>query len=183
MTFEYECTVYDLVAFNLYHNLNSATGRRQYLRLLYVVPVMVAVAYACSCHFLEMPFNTPVEIVAVLVPMLVFIPVYLAILPGIYRRKIRQLVTSMAREGHNRRLFGIHEVTLTKDGITDSGDYGHSFTRWHAIERVARTDEYAFVYVNTMSAIFIPRRAFAFPEEFEAFVDEARRYHEEAAAS
>jgi hypothetical protein len=55
--------------------------------------------------------------------------------------------------------------------------------RWPAIERVAETDDHAFLYTNPVRAIIVPRRIFADGWRFTEFVDLARRYYQQSRAA
>jgi len=84
--------------------------------------------------------------------------------------------------GRNRGLFGRHRVTISPEGVTDSGEHGQTSTAWRAVERVAAADEHVFIYTNALAAGIIPRRAFADASGFGEFVRTARGHHEKAVA-
>ena len=79
-------------------------------------------------------------------------------------------------------MFGRHRVTISPHGIAESGEFGESTTAWQAVECVVSAEEYAYVYLNALAAIIVPRRAFDSPAEFDEFVRAAQRYHETVVA-
>jgi hypothetical protein len=79
-------------------------------------------------------------------------------------------------------LFSRHRVTISAESVTDAGEHCQTATAWRAVERVAASEEHAYIYTNALTAIIVPRRAFADPPEFEQFVRLAKDYREKAMA-
>jgi hypothetical protein len=88
----------------------------------------------------------------------------------------------MVNEGKNRDLFGPHRVEISPEGVTEVRPFGQSSTAWQGIERVTRHDDYAYLYINALAAIIVPRRAFPNPQAFEEFVEASRNYQSKATA-
>lgn len=180
MTAEYEITKDDLSAFNLYHNLNSPTVRREYYRLWFG-PATFWFLFCTLIWFLaNRGRGKPLQTFLSLLPLFVGIPFHLLYFPWAYRRKVRKMIAGVISEGGNRSLFCRHRVAISPDGISDSGEFGHASTDWRAIERVVQDVDHAFVYTNALAAIIVPRRAFSVPSEFEEFVRAATDFHEKA---
>jgi hypothetical protein len=180
MTVEYELTESDLNAFNRYHHFHSPTARRQYLRSWIAPALIMFVIWLVIWHLADRERGTPVQTFLDLLPLLSGVPIYLVLFPWWYRRKVSQIISGMIGEGKNRGLLGRHQVSVSPDGINESGEHGQSFTDWRAVERVARDKEYAFVYLNALAAIIIPSRVFQNSAEFEGFVGTAANYHAQA---
>jgi len=181
MTAEYELTKDDVSAFSLYHHFNSATARRQYLRSWFIPAAILLLACITVWFLVDRERGTPWRTFLDLSPLFGVVPLYLVYFPWMYRRKVRKTITAMASEGRNRALFSRRQVSISPEGITDSSELRRSWMAWPAIERVVNNGDYAFVYVSAMSAIIIPRRAFA-PGDFEEFVRTASKYHETLSA-
>ena len=64
-------------------------------------------------------------------------------------------------EGQNRGLLSRHRVTISPEGVTESGEFGQTSTMWRAVERIAVADEHAYIYTNALAAIIVPRRPVA----------------------
>lgn len=182
MTVEYEITKDDVGAFNLYHHRHSPTARRQYLRAWFI-PAFVGLLICSGIWYLaDRERGTQWQTFLDLLPLFSFGPLYLLYFPWAYRRKLRKIVAGMVSEGHNRGLFSHHRVTISPEGITNSGELAQTSTAWRAVERVVAADEHAYIYTSSLAAIIVPRRAFSGPSEFEDFVSTARGYHEKAVA-
>lgn len=182
MTAEYEITKDDLSAFNLYHHRHSRTARRQYLRSWFIPVFIWLLVFSGIWYLADKERGAPLRTFLDLLPLFSFAPLYLLYFPWAYRRKLRKIVDGMVSEGKNRGLFSRHRVTLSPEGVTDSGEHGQTSTAWRAIERVAAADEHAYIYTNALAAIIVPRRAFISPSGFEEFVRAAREHHEKAVA-
>ncbi|MDB6033297.1 MAG: hypothetical protein JWM16_3635 [Verrucomicrobiales bacterium] len=182
MTVEYEITKEDVSAFNLYHNRHSPTARQQYLRSWFGPAVIWLVVCIGIWYLADTQRGTPFRTFLDLLPLFSGIPVYLVYFPWAYRRKLRKMVNGMVSEGQNRHLFSRHRVTISPNGVTDSGELAQSTTAWRAVERVEAADDYAYIYINALAAIIVPRRAFAGLPEFEEFLCIAKGHHEKAVA-
>jgi hypothetical protein len=183
MTAEYELTKEDWSAFNFYHHFHSPTARRQYLRawissVLVVLLVCLGVSVLAS---LNSP--TPGSTFLSLLPLYSGVLFCLLWFPWAYRRKVNKIVAGMIGEGRNRTLFGKQRVTISRDSISRSSDFDQTTIAWSAIERVVKGKDYAFVYTSALTAIIVPRRAFADDLGFDEFVLKATGYQEEASAN
>lgn len=180
MTAAYELTQDDLNAFNLYHHLHSPTARRNYLRSWFIPAFFLLLVFTVIWYSADRERGTPLQTFIDLLPLFSSVPIYLIYFPWAYRRKLRKLIKGMVSEGRNRGVFCRHRVTVSPEGITDSGEFSQTAIAWPAIERVAWNNDYAFVYTSAVAAIIIPRRAFTTAAEFEEFVGVAYDYHENA---
>jgi hypothetical protein len=180
MTAEYELTKADLRAFNLHHHFHSPTARRQYYRAWFIPAFVWLLVCTVIWYLADKERGTPLRTFFELLPLFSGVLLHLAIFPWWYRRKVRKIVDGMVGEGRNRGLFSRHRVTLSQESVADSGEFGQSSTTWRAVEKVAATDEHAYIYTNALAAIIVPRRTFAAQSEFEEFVRAARGYHEKA---
>jgi hypothetical protein len=175
MTVEYQLTPDDFTTFNLYHFNHSPTARRQYYRGL-LLPVVVWLSiWALLWYRTYIDSGAPLQAFLDLLPLLVFVPLYLLAYPWLRRRTFRQTVSTMANEGSNRDLFGWHRVSVRDEGITEEGQHSRSTFSWDAVEKVAMTDDHVYVYVSAMAAIIIPRRAFASEAEWRELADTLAR--------
>jgi hypothetical protein len=89
----------------------------------------------------------------------------------------------MIGEGRNRTLLGKQRVTLSPEGITKASDFDRTTIAWSGVERVIADKDFVFVYISAVTAIIVPRRAFADAVGFDEFVLKATGYHEEAEAA
>lgn len=173
----YEFTKDDFVAFNRYHTRSSPTARRQYLRALFVFPGVWLVLWLGLVYFAGQKDGNYLQAASALKPLIIFLPLYCILFPIFHRRTLRRAIDSMIDEGSNRRLFGVKTVTASESGITESGDHGTSTTAWSAVERIVRLEDVTYVYVTSLSAEVIPRRAFESGSEYDAFIRRLQDYH------
>ena len=180
LTVECEVTKDDLIAFNQYHNLHSPFGRRQYSRALFRFPAVWLTVFAVIWFFADRERGTPLQTFLDLSPLLYGLVIYLLYIPFAYRRAVHKAVNGMLDEGKNKGILGRHRVTLTAESVIEASEFSQNATSWRAVERVDVFGEYAFIYVNAMAAIVVPRRAFSAPSEFDTFVNAATAHREKA---
>ena len=84
---------------------------------------------------------------------------------------------------HHKGQLQPNRLALSPDGLHIVSEHTDAFLRWPAIERVAETDDHAFLYTNPVRAIIVPRRVFADGWRFTEFVDLARRYYQQSRAA
>ena len=178
MTAEYEFTKDDLIAFNLYHHRHSPTSRRQYRRAWFVPAYLWLFLCIGIWYVDDLKRGEPLRTFLDLLPLFCGVPLYLLYFPWAYRRNLRKIVAGMVSEGQNRGLFGRRRVTISLEGVTETGEFGQTTRTWRGIERVTETEDYVYIYANAVAAFIVPSRAFAGPSEFEEFVRAARGYHE-----
>lgn len=95
-------------------------------------------------------------------------------------RQVSTAVKNMLELGENRLLFAKRKVVVKADFIEEISAYSKSQFTWKGIERVEKHQDYLYVYISTMSAILIPRRAFADEAAFEAFYQKCQAYYNAA---
>ena len=71
-------------------------------------------------------------------------------------------------------LTGARQLTLTDDGIRQSGATHDAFTRWDGVVSVEQTPTHVFLMTDRLAGYIVPRRAFADAAAGAAFVDFAR---------
>ncbi len=181
MTTEFDLTVDDLSTFNLYHHQHSPTARKHYYRAWFI-PATVWLLLCLGLLYLLIAVKRIGlwESFVNIWPLFCGVIAHLTIFPWWYRRKVRKIITGMIAEGKNRGLLCHHRVTLSPETISRTGDYGTNSTNWSAVERIVTTSQQLLVYLNSMSAVVIPRRAFVTPTAFDQFVAAARDFHQKA---
>ena len=180
VSIECEVTKDDLVAFNQYHNRHSPFGRRQYLRALLRFPALWLLVFAMIWYFADQKRGTPLQTFLDLSPLLYGLVVYLLYIPFAYRRAVQQAVNGMLDEGKNKGILGRHRVTLTPESVIEASEFSQNATSWRAVERVVEFGDHVFIYINSMAAIVVPRRAFPAPSEFDKFINAANAHRERA---
>lgn len=169
----FEMTKEDLIEFSLWHQSQSRSIVSRRRRIVVVFGGLGILLGVFKLLKPELPDYVWVGSGA----LLLLAP----ILPIRIRQASRTLLQKMMDEGANRGLVGRREVSITPLELANVGDLTSVTIRWPAIERIAVTDGALYCYWNAAGAVIIPRRAFASPAEFDAFVEAARRYQTDAA--
>jgi hypothetical protein len=78
---------------------------------------------------------------------------------------------------------GVHEVSLNDQGILDSGWNCEVRIGWPLVQDVVVAKLHAFVMLDGMAGLILPRRSFESPSDFDIFVDEIRRRAEASKSS
>jgi hypothetical protein len=177
MTVEYELTTEDIRRFSLYHLFHSPIVRRQYRSGLLVFPIMWLLLCTMIWFLADRERHTPLRTFLDLWPLFSGVPLWFLYFPWQYRRKVRKTVTAMINEGSNRGLLGRRQLTISPNGVTESGEFGQTIRIWKSIDRIAEDEDYAYIYLHATEAMIVPRRAFPSVEEFDNFVAQAGEYH------
>jgi len=82
----------------------------------------------------------------------------------------------MVREGRNMGMLGLRTIVISSDGITERTQVSETTCKWPSIEKICTNGDYVFVYMSTMSAFIIPKRAFNTSSEFDTFISQAKHY-------
>jgi hypothetical protein len=177
MQVQYEMTPEDFVAFNAYHQKNSPELRRRLNISRIAIPLVMLLA------FLAMPLiklDQGESYVEKLLELKWFFlaPVILYFYtPFAWRRRNAKLIRNMLREGSTKALLGDCTITISDDGIASVRKSSSSSVGWDVVDRIVENDQYGFIYLSSLSAVLIPRRAFQRDEDYESFMQHARNYH------
>ncbi|MFN3167040.1 MAG: YcxB family protein [Phycisphaeraceae bacterium] len=171
-TIEFELTMDDWRAYNAYHYRHSPMVRRQYLWSLLLFPA-IWLLLCCLIWFTASRENGDyLATFVALIPLFSGIPLYMVCFPMWYRYKLRSNIKQLLQEGENRGFLGPHKISIDKQAVTDADRSRTETVRWEAIEKIAKTDDYLFLYVNAIEAIIFPRRALPSQAGFDEFADQ-----------
>jgi len=96
-----------------------------------------------------------------------------------YRFSLRRMARRWCRQTPG--MTGEYLVEITPEGLFWSGALGEGTAKWLAFSQVRGTPHALCFCQGQQSAMIIPRRAFASPEEADAFLQAAARWHAAAA--
>jgi hypothetical protein len=172
MEVEYSLTVDDLHAFRRYHNRRGKAKRQPagvgaYLRLAVLVVLAVAVFSFGLPSWLTSDLVVGLIVGAAGAVLLLVLAAHLSI-----RKQIRRYF-----EG-NPKVFARRRLTLLPEGVRFLSPFYEALVRWPGVLRVGVTDEHLFLYTGTEECYVVPRRAFAGPRDFDAYVAQAESYLE-----
>lgn len=167
MEIEYQCTIDDMVAFNLYHFANSPSLRKQVLvnRLItstLAVLIVVTGFYIAVGKFLPLPFIAP----SLLIGIIIFF-----YYPSIQKKTFVRAVTKLLKEGKNKASLEKQKLTLSSDGVSERSALGETKVGWSSIEKVVQVKKHIFLYIGSVNAFVIPKRAFLSDESLQEFLD------------
>jgi hypothetical protein len=92
-------------------------------------------------------------------------------------------VKNMLREGNNRGSLGKIRVQLSPAGVLEASQFIETKIAWPAIERIEENDDYLMIYTSSLSAVLIPRIAFANPLRYDEFATAARAFYKQNQSS
>jgi hypothetical protein len=90
----------------------------------------------------------------------------------------RNATQRLLQAGRNaEKALGWRRLVIDAQGVYNASRLFSTTYQWRGIDEVATTDAHVFLYIMTMNAFIVPRRAFPSDRAFDDFVDAARRYH------
>ncbi|MDO8717284.1 MAG: YcxB family protein [Dehalococcoidales bacterium] len=172
----YKLDFNDVMAFYSFHFEQSPQlGRTR--RLLRRVLLLVLSTQLVGIITILLAFGTQYKLIILALGALSALTIlYYIASPALSRMVLRREV--MAKYGQRENeLTGKHEVKVTPNAVFDFTFLGESRTPWDAIDYVATTDQYLFLFVRGANPHIIPRRAFADEATFRQFSEVAKAYH------
>ena len=166
----YEQEIEDLVELALHAQKRSRVLRRQQLAARLGAPILFTVI--CLAVIYRQGLNRATAGAAVVVGIVALI-VFLSRAP---QRKQREILRKLLLEGSNRTLLGTRRLRLTPEALMLSSEWIDGAVKWPAVEAVESNADYAYIYIASLQAYGVPRRAFNDDLQFQAFVELARRY-------
>ena len=160
---EYELTLDDLFAFQLYAAKHSRSAKRVN-RYIYIADAAIILVIA----ILTMPWMSYIALAGFLIFVVTFLGLGWFLTGFVTRRAIRDHVK---QEAPDKGLLGRHRISLDDDGLTESTAVGESRVSWAGIDRIERTAEAVLVYTTATAAHVIPRRVFRSAADEDSFVE------------
>jgi hypothetical protein len=149
ITIEFEVAKPDVLALSCHFYTQSPTVRRSMRTTQITISLMLVVlgALCLSGTTSSVPsafvFFASAAISAVLVPVW-------------YRANLRKTAEKIAETSY-QRAFGKYKLVLSEDGITSTSPTGESTHRWLAVNSVALTPEYLFIFLAGPQGYVVPR--------------------------
>jgi hypothetical protein len=175
MEIEYDRTPDDLIAFNLYHLHNTPNLKRQIRTSMGLYVILIAsillIIFAAGNKVLLCIFFT--------FSIIGGIGLFLS-LPRYYDQQTVKLTKRLLAEGRNEGLIGHTKVILTPEAIVGQTSRGEEKLFWHSVNQVVETATCIYIYVSSMSAYIIPRRAFSSDEQRLNFISLVNQYYKDS---
>ena len=160
MTVRYKITFRDLLAFCFYHYLRSP---------ILVATYGIGLVFISFVVFQMLPKDG--SAIANTITFLVIDFIALALLAGIAATSI---VLSMISR-RNKTFLTDCTMTLGENGFISETPYARSEQKWAIVQKLARNNNYIFLYVAQYMAHVIPRRAFRDDAEWNSFYEFCRQ--------
>ena len=173
---QYELTADDFVEFNHFHHKHSPELRRRLLVSRIVIPLFMISALLLTPLLVQRNDRGYLDSLTQLRWFFAVPPVLFFYAPFAWKRRQARLIRRMLNEGSTRSLLGNCLLTLNDDSISVQRPSSLSTYGWEATDQIRVTSEYCFIYVTSISAIILPRRAFNSNEAFDDFVREIRQH-------
>jgi hypothetical protein len=179
-TVDYENTLQDLLDFTIYHHRHSPSVRATLALGWVATGVLLLVVTGIMVGAAESDFKWAAGLIMGIPLALLWLTT-----PWLYVAATRWSAAWMYREsaGSNLNLIGPRRLTLSPGLLNYSTPISQMLNRWSGVERIAIGRDAFYVYLSSVQAIVVPRRAFGSDAEFTAFAQLANTYREAAVRS
>jgi YcxB-like protein len=173
LTIDYELTMDDIVGWSYTLHRTNKTTRRG-MRLAWMMLGLIT-AMILLLAVISKPINYPLAATGVAFGLLT-----VGGWPFFYRWRIHRLIHRLYAEGQNYNVVGPRRLVLSPEFLTYSSPISQTVTRWIGVERIVAEPQALYIMVSAISAIPVPRRAFANDADFDRFVAAAHEFHSRA---
>jgi hypothetical protein len=77
-------------------------------------------------------------------------------------------ITTLSKR--NKTMLSKQTLTITEPAFICESEFSRSEVKGAALQRIVRSQHYAFFYISELGAILIPKRAFSSPSEWNTFL-------------
>jgi hypothetical protein len=174
MTFEYEFSPVDWLAFSVYHRQHSPAHRRQRFWLRFAFMPVGAIFIVDALLGRQTDPGLALTFVVVTI-------VWFFLYPKVYDNSATKGIRKTVEDPENARVFGRRTATLTPESLHLRWSGGESTILWDSVLKVAGSQDYIFVYSSTIAAVIIPRLSLQ-GISFEDLKANIEQYHSGARA-
>lgn len=103
-------------------------------------------------------------------------------LPHLNRWLVRRSVLKLVNPGRNLNLVGLRRMTISPEFLISASPITQTISRWVGVEKVLVEDDCLFIFVTTVSAFVLPRRAFNSEQHFREYAAAAEKYRQQGQA-
>jgi hypothetical protein len=175
-TIDYELTIDDHIAWNMFFQRTSPVARRQALLAWMLVGIVLFLSVLILPSLsLNWPESIMVSGVAAIPSLILW-----SFVPLLRRGQVKRIIRRMYVEGHNYNLIGPRRLTISREFLAVASPWSHSLTRWAGIAEIRREPEAVYFCIASSTAVIAPRRAFATDEQFRQFAQAAGDFQSQA---
>ena len=166
MQVDFDISMDDLATFNQYHGMHQS----RMAKCSYWVSIAILPAMSLLILYLLTPENPTLLywVVCFLVPLAL-----LFYSPRLYQSGLRKMMIRAMISGDNRGTFGHHTISIDENGLNERTEVNNSHWSWFGIETIEQTDDYIYIYISSLMAHIIPKRAFTNAEQADEFFSSA----------
>lgn len=168
MEIKTQVTKADLVEFQLFQKLRSATFRLRFFSWALLPPSVVAAAgYALTAgrpHLVRLA-------------VFLIVPFYLTLFYHLTRRRLTRKLESSSDSAQSQCGLGDQFIDVGEQGVLLKAGSENVFLDWAKIPRVIVNNTYGYIYTSPDRAIIVPQRCFGDGGAFALFMKVAVIYH------
>ncbi|MDF2988016.1 MAG: hypothetical protein K0R50_3526 [Eubacterium sp.] len=165
MEIEFDLNKQDYIDFNIFHAMNSDTVKKSLVIQRYLAPIIFLIVPFLIAGLADLPL---------IYWMCVFIvigAVWIIFYPKYFKAMILKRVAKILDEGKNEDLWGKHRVIVNEEGLLEQSKNGENKINWNGVERIVSLNQHFFIYISSVSACIIPKRAFKTNEDTVMFYE------------
>lgn len=164
MELHYEITEQDFIDYNLYFIAHDAMTQKTIRRMSTLTAVLVLVGGTALMYLLDTLSPVSVGMYVVLAAVCFFgCPVW-------FTHKARKNVHRTIERASNRHICGPKTLRLTNTSVQLVGESEDSSYPYAAFQRVITAEKQVYLYLDDLSALIVPQRAFPDEEARRTFV-------------
>lgn len=164
MELHYEITEQDFIDYNLYFIAHDAMTQKTIRRMSTLTAVLVLVGGTALMYLLDTLSPVSVGMYVVLAAVCFFG------CPAWFTHKARKNVHRTIERASNRHICGPKTLRLTDTGVQLVGESEDSSYPYAAFQRVITAEKQVYLYLDDLSALIVPQRAFPDEEARRTFV-------------
>lgn len=153
----------DYIKFNEYHCMNSKQGKKNIRSLRILLPAILALIISI---LIAVHADLTVIIIAAVTSVIISV-LWIIFVPKILKNSVKNSVKQLKMDG---KLPYTEEAELefTDTEIIEAAKYSTMRVKYQDIENIGYTDEYIFIYSDSIHAFIVPRRCIG--SDFESFL-------------
>lgn len=150
LNISYELTIDDWMAFQQHYLSTSKQFNQTKQFVAWIIPAIFLISSLYEI-FLG---NSNYYSIAVFMGISI---VWLLLYPKIFEKRVLTTIKKILEEGDNSSILGVHNLVFNEDSLIVNEPNSEQIIKWSAIKRVEETEDYIFVYLNSISACIIPK--------------------------
>ncbi len=166
ISINYEITLEDILQFNLYVQKQSPSQQRFISFIQYFFPIIIIFLSFYLIYMVGLQLQSILYII--------FSILWFVFIPKLIRITTKYQAKRLLGEGKNSAMLGNFILTLSENSIHYRSDSGESTTHWNGINKISESNQYIYIFLSSISAYIIPKKAFAKDEELNNFLDFAK---------